>query len=372
MLVDRYNSMIKNTAELHDLDLTFLEKYFMTKTMQRLKGKGLFCGMDYVGIDAMRPIEKYTRLDHSKNVAYSAWSLSLDKSITLAGAFHDVGTLSFAHVNSFKKGQGLTQSDDELDVKSVLMNDSELLSFLKQDGININDVINYSKYPLLDKEIPALCLDRVDGILATCLFWAKTHNLKQITELYNMLCYFENLNGMCIDLNDERFTNFNGEIAISEQNGDADYEDFFKAINVYSKILLTKESRYLMQVFGLVLKFYEDKGIINEKDLFHLTEEEVINQILNSKYRYIWEDFINVDKVEYAKPNEEGLIIFSKPKIRQANPLCMGQMEVCEIDGISGEFYRELNDLREDIKLVDRFLVGNLDKRTVKVLSLYK
>ena len=45
-----------------------------------------------------------------------------------------------------------------------------------------------------------------------------------------MLGYFENLNGMNVDINNDRLKNFNGEIVIGETK-DAEYEDFFKAIN---------------------------------------------------------------------------------------------------------------------------------------------
>lgn len=366
MLLEKYNKMYKNNYAGP------LDKYFKTKTMQRLKGKGLFCGMDYVGVEMLRPREYYSRYDHSRNIGYAAWTLSEDLKCALTASFHDIGTLSFAHANSFKKGDALNQENDELDVKSVLLKDEEILTYLNEDGIKLNDVIDATKYPLIDKEIPALCLDRVDGILATCLFWAKTHNFKQIKELYYMLCYFENLNGMNIDLSSERLVNFNGEIVINEHHVDANYEDFFTAINVYSKILLSKESRYMMELLGLVLKFYEDMKIINESQLFHFSEQANIDRMLDSKYKNIWLDFISVDKVEYAKPNQEGLLLYSKPKIRQANPLCMGQMEVCEIDCISGDFYRELNDLNQAIELVSQPLVGNLNNETAKVLSKYK
>ena len=63
----------------------------MTKTLQRLKGKGLFCGMDYVNIDMIKPREYYSRFNHSMNVAYTAWKLSYDLKVTLTGLFHDVG-----------------------------------------------------------------------------------------------------------------------------------------------------------------------------------------------------------------------------------------------------------------------------------------
>ena len=122
----------------------------------------------------------------------------------------------------------------------------------------------------------------------------------------------------------------------------------------------------------MVLNYYEDNKIFNEQDLFYLSEDEIINRILDSKYKNVWLDFTTFDKIRYAKNNEQGLVVHSKPKIRQANPLVFGQMEVCEIDGISGDFYRELNDLNEEISLVSKPLIGNLSNSTVKVLYKYK
>ena len=365
MLVEKYNNLNKQNSN------PTLDKYFETKTLQRLKGKGLFCGMDYVGIDSLRPREYYSRYDHSKNVAYTAWKLSEDLKVALAGAFHDVGSLSFAHVNSFKKGDSLRQESDELNVWDVLLRDEELLYYLRSDGINLDDVIDCSRYPLIDKKIPALCLDRVDGILATCLFWAKTHSYEQIEKLYNMLTYFETLNGMTFDMTNERLLNFNGEIVISEYD-DIWYEDFFEAISIYSKLLLNKEDRYLMEILGLTLKYYEDIGIISEKDLFEMSEHEIISKILDSNYKDVLRDVLSLDKVDYAKDSDDGLVLISKPKIRQANPLCFGQMQVCDIYDITGMFYSELVDLSEAIKLTDIPIVGNLSKNTVKILSRYK
>lgn len=366
MLVEKYNELNKENTNI-DLD-----KYFKTKTLQNLQGKGQFCGMDYVGIKKLQPIENYTRLDHSKNTAYTASKLTDNLVIILAGALHDVGTLSFAHVNSFKKGDGLTQSKDELDIKTIILKDEELMTYLHEDHIKIDDVVDYSKYPLIDKEIPCLCLDRVDGILSTCLIWTHTHTFEKIKDLYYMLCYTDNLNGMAVDTFSPRFQNFNGEVFINEHFTNADYEDFFKAIHIYSKQLLSKESRYMMEVLGLTLNYYEDLGIVTEQDLFYLSEKEIIEKILDSKYKDVWIDVTTFDKVSYAKNLDEGLSFISKSKIRQANPLCMGQMTLCEIDSISGKFYRELNNLYRDISLTDKPITGNLSKQTVKTLSKYK
>lgn len=373
MLVEQYGQMTKEDADPR------LERYIKTKTMQRLQGKGVFCGMDYVNIEKLKPIEYYSRLEHSKNVAYSASSLYRDNreeffKIALAGLFHDVGTKSFAHANSFKTGDSLKQESDELDVKSVLLQDEELITYLMEDDIDIEDVIDYSKYPILDKPIPALCMDRLDGgILGTCLFWAHTHSFEEIKRLWALVGYLENTNGMCVDLSSERCRKFDGEMVLSEGENTADFEDFFKAINVYSSLLLSKESRYMMEVLGLALNYYEDMGVIDEHSLFYLSEQENIANILDSKYKDVWLDITSFDKVSYVSDINKGLTFVSKPKIRQCNPLIIsGHLNLCEIDGISGDFYRELNPIGKDIELTEIPISGNLSEYTVKTLSKYK
>ena len=364
MLLERYNKMMRENAPVN------LDRYAKTKTLQKLKGRGLFCGMDYVGIKELIPIVFYSRFYHSLNTAYTASKITDNLSVILAGLVHDVGTLDFSHVNSFKKGNQLKQDSDELDIKSIILRDEEFLEYLYEDRVDLDSIVFPEKYPLIDKEIPCLCLDRVEGgILATCLFWAHTHSFEEINDLYNMLCYIDNLNGMCVDTMNPRFQNFNGEVFINEHNSNADYEDFFRAINIYSEKLLSKESRYMMEILGLTLRFYEDMGVIYENVLFDLSEREVIDRIMNSRYKDIWVDVTNIESVKYG---ETGLSFISKPKIRQANPLCMGQMCLTEIDGISGTFYRELNNLWDSLEKLDKPITANLSNATVKTLEKYR
>ncbi len=373
MLVEQYGRMTKENADPR------LERYIQTRTMQRLQGKGVFCGMDYVNIQKLKPIEYYSRLEHSKNVAYTTSTIYRNEKeenlkVVLAGLFHDVGTKCFAHANSYKTGDILSQENDELDVKSILLKDEELITYLQEDGISIDDVVDYSKYPILDKPIPALCMDRLDGgILGTCLFWAHTHSFEEIKELWSMVGYLENTNGMCVDLSSERCRNFTGEMVLSEGEHTAYFEDFFQAIHVYSSLLLSKESRYMMEVLGLALNYYEDMGVIDERSLFYLSEQEIIANILNSEFRDVWLDITSFDQVYYAKDMNKGLTFVSKPKIRQCNPLIIdSHLNLCEIDGISGDFYRELNPIGELIRLTDRPINGNLSDYTVRTLSKYK
>jgi hypothetical protein len=123
----------------------------------------------------------------------------------------------------------------------------------------------------------------------------------------------------------------------------------------------------------MVLRYYEDIGIIDENDLFNLSEQQIIEKILNTNYSKVWKDFVGVDTVRYALPNQtKGLILYSQPKIRQASPLTLCCTYLCEIDGVSGDFYRELVRLDKAIENTYRPLVGNLNEDTAKVLSKYK
>lgn len=369
MLVEEYNALNKENYQGQ------LDKYFNTVSLQRLKGKGMFCGMDFVTLDKLKPREYYSRLDHSMNLGFTSAKLGYHGlKEQLSALFHDVGTYSFAHVNSFKKGQGLTQENDEMSVRNVLLQDEEILEYLYQDKINIDDVVDCSKYSLIDKPIPCLCLDRADGILSTCLIWAKTHSFDEIRNLYYMEAYVNNLNGMCFDVRSERLmdANTNGEMFLIENPDVVCYEDYFKSINVYSSILLSKESRYFMEVFGMILNYYQDLGLFSDSDLFYLSEQEIVDRILDSKYKSVWIDFINMSEIKYASNDDNGLVIVSHPKIRQSNPLVWGQMNLCEINDISGDFYRELNNLSDDIEDTYKPIVGNLSNSTVKILSKYK
>jgi len=69
----------------------------------------------------------------------------------------------------------------------VLLQDKELLEYLHDDRIKIDDVVSAKKYLLMGKKIPALCLDRVDGILEIFLFCQKMHSFEKIIIILRIL-----------------------------------------------------------------------------------------------------------------------------------------------------------------------------------------
>ena len=123
----------------------FLQKYLELPLLKRLEGVGLLCGTDWTKLYKNRFY--YSRLDHSVGVALIIWHFTQDKAQTIAGLLHDVSTPVFSHVSDFRKGDALTQTATESDNARLLRSNEALLSLLKKDGLSIDQVEDYHKYP---------------------------------------------------------------------------------------------------------------------------------------------------------------------------------------------------------------------------------
>lgn len=362
-LVEKYIELYKKGySEVFD-------KYLHTKTMQRLKGIGMYCGMDYVGINMLRPKNDYTRYDHSVVTCYGTYALTEDLIQALAALFHDSGTAPFSHVNSYKNGEGETQENDEEDVLTILKKDKELLEHLKNDKINLLDVCDASKYPIVDKERPALCMDRLDGILSTCLLCTGKLDFEYISELINMVVVFEQKDySWCYPMN-ERLESYNIEIGLNEMGSKLCYEDFFEAISIFGRMLQSKESRYAMTLLGDILKIMELEGIISGNEN---SETEIIKKMVNSKYKNLWLDFTKLSKVEEVDESTNGYVLTPKSKIRYTFPLVWDGTSPTDFFGISGELYDDYIKLQDQLDKIDIPLKGNLSEESEKILLKYK
>lgn len=121
-------------------------------------------------------------------------------------------------------------------------------------------VEKYNNFNVLDKYFETKTLQRLKGkglfcgmIMLKLIVWYLLNIildmiilkmllilLGEIESLYNMLTYFENLNGMCFDTSNERLRNFNGEIVLSENFG-AEYEIFLKLLTFIANYYLRKK-----------------------------------------------------------------------------------------------------------------------------------
>jgi len=242
----------------------FIDKYIQTPALQRLSRVSQFCGCDYTKIFECK--FWYSRLDHSIACALMAWNFTKDKIQTLAALMHDLGTPCFSHTIDYLMGDLVNQNSSEKSIYEMIMNSEELTLLLDADNIDVFEVCDLSKYPILENERPRLCIDRLDGVLHTGLVWCKFWDLEDIKKIYQHITIFENEDGI-------------EEIGFDSMDV-AQY--FYDGAHKYAMVLQKNEDKYVMQFISDILKILIDRNLLCIDDLYVMSEEEIINIIINT------------------------------------------------------------------------------------------
>lgn len=276
----------------------FLNKYLECPSLLRLKKVGYFCGMDYASKDIYDFKEFISRFDHSLDVALLTWKFTKDEKATLAGLFHDIATPCFSHVVDYMNKDYQNQESTEELTDVVIKNDKYLLECLREDGIDVNDVIDFKKYSIVDNDRPKLCADRLDGVILTGLFWTKDLNKKDVNKILSHLTTYNN------DQN---------ELELGFDN----YDVAKKVLEVSERIdeyCHSNEDNFMMELLAKMTKFAISNNTINYEDLY-VYDEEKIHKIFRSikntdfikdyfLFKYISKDEIPSLEMPYVKKRE--------------------------------------------------------------------
>jgi len=284
----------------------FLIKYLDSPSLLRLKKVGYFCGMDYASKDVYNFSEYISRYDHSLSVALLTYKLTKDKCATLAGLFHDIATPCFSHVIDYMNGDFEKQESTEEYTEHILSNDTYLKECLKQDNIDVYDIIHFKKHSIVDNDRPKLCADRIDGVILTGIGWTKNINKEDIEKIVN-------------------------DITISK-NEYNENEISFKSIDVATKVVQvsesidvychSKEDNYMMQLLAKITKIAIDENYISYEDLYSYNEEELFNLFKEKKVDELSKLLHNFKNITIQDiPNIE----LSNVKIRNLNPIVNGK-----------------------------------------------
>ncbi len=140
----------------HYVDEPVIRELILSKPVQRLKG------LEQYGFPRrFYPVDGYTRYEHSVGVMLLLRSLQTSLTQQAAGLLHDVSHTAFSHVTDsiFGSVDG-RNAQDERHMGFVLS--SELPQILSRHHLDAGKVADLEAHPLLDREMPDLCADRVD------------------------------------------------------------------------------------------------------------------------------------------------------------------------------------------------------------------
>lgn len=302
------NSIYNNYKKLiSDEDAyKFLDKYLNVPSLLRLKRISYFCGMDYASKDIYDFKEKLTRFDHSLTVALLTWRFTHDKSQTLAGLFHDIATPCFSHVIDYMNKDYKSQESTEEKTSEIILKDKLLRHYLEKDNIDINAVIDFKSYSIVDNNRPMLCADRLDGIILTGLGWTKRIDNNDVIKIINSLDIFLN--------EDEKL-----EIGFNDRDTALLTLNKSNEIDEYCH---SNEDNFMMELLADITRNAIIEKIIDYDDLYYLNENIVFDLIK----KYGSDNLLNKMYIfENIKKENIPLIKLENVKVRDLNPLVNGK-----------------------------------------------
>lgn len=305
--VDNINNELKQYFNiLCDNDYPdFIEKYIELPQMQRLSKIGQFCGCDYTKIFNIK--FWYSRLDHSIACALMTWNFTHDKTQTLIALFHDLGTPAFSHCVDYILGDHVNQESSEKDVYEILSSSDDFKYLFTIDEFDVNELNNIKKYTIVENNKPKLCVDRLDGVMHTCLIWIRFWNINDIEYVYKNIGVL---------------TNEYGEQEIGFLNKEA-CDKFFEGVYEYSIALQQNEDKYVMQFIADYMKEAVKKQYITLDELYIKSEENIINKVYNlnpDKWNRFRES--NLITRSEEKPENDVYYISFDCKKRYVVPIC--------------------------------------------------
>ena len=252
----------------------FLYECTETPIMKRLKHIGMNCGCEYTAFPRFADIAPYSRYDHSVGVALIVWHFTHDCKQAIAGLLHDANTPVFAHVIDFLHGDYLEQESTEAGTEMLIAGSAELQAVLKKYELTTEDVCDYHRYPIADNDPPLLSADRLEYTIGNSINYG--------------ICTAEDAQRFYSDLTIGTNEDRNEELMF--KNAPA-AEAFAEAALACSRIYVSDEDRYAMQMLSEVLSYAMEHRIIREDDL-HATEPEVIGKLLSDvRTASLWNDF---------------------------------------------------------------------------------
>ena len=239
----------------------FLLDYIHTPEMQKQAKISVTSGTIY---SKMFDEIWYSSLDHSVAVALIIWNFTKDKKQTLSGLFHDIATPVFKHCIDFMNGDHEKQESTEELTTQIIKNSKEIMALLNRDGITLEEVCDYHIYPIADNDTPKLSSDRLEYTLSNGLgVREKLWDLETVKEIFQDIEIQQNEEGI-------------------PELGFKHLELAEKFVNIMSKLsceYVNNKTKYSMQLIADIVKKMSEKKLITKKDLYTLSEKEVIEKI---------------------------------------------------------------------------------------------
>lgn len=293
----------------------FLRELAGTAPMRRLAGVGMNCGCEYTRFQRFRNLKPYSRWEHSMGAARIVWHFTADPVQSAAALFHDIATPTFAHSVDFLRGDALRQEATESGTAELIRGSEEICRILQRLEIPVDEVLDYHRYPIADNDAPRLSADRLEYTLGNL----QKYGLRP--PLFLRLCY----QALCVAENED------GEPELTFTDEAAAIGFGFDALRC-SRIYVSDEDRYAMQMLSELLRRALEREVLTERDLMG-TERDLIQKLkMDPVCAKEWKSFCALSELledEELAPPERRRVIMAKK--RYIDPLIRGKGRLSRI-----------------------------------------
>lgn len=321
----------------------FLIPFFDAKEIKRLHKVWQNCWSDYCKFFNYKQF--ISRLDHSVGVALIIYNFTKDPKQTLAWLFHDISHAVFWHSADFSKWDALTQSSSEIYVDYILENSEIISRELNNLWISLDEVRDYTIYPIADNHAPMLSSDRLEYTLATSFLRTYVWDIDKVSQVYNDIAIV---------------TNEIWEIELWFNNINLAKDFAILSVKNCSTQFSSYDAITQMAILWEILKLVVQKWYYTELDLYKITESEIIDFLTNSKDYYLnefWKFYTTFDKykIHDVKPDTENFVFSTVSKKRYIDPLVKTENWTIRISQLDNEISQLLINHKNSNK-IEKFI----------------
>ena len=304
-----------------------------SKAMQRLALVGMHCGCEYTAYPVYaRAAAPYSRLTHSRGVAAIVWHFTHALDQAAAGLMHDIATPAFAHAVDFLNGDHLRQESTEDRTRAMIAASDELMAILAENGLSLDAVADYHRYPIADNDSPRLSADRLEYTLgnAHLVFRCPEETIKAI---YDDLFIGENEDG-------------ESELCFAH----APQADAFTRLALQqSRWFVSDEDRFSMQALADLLRDALSRGLLTTDDLYtdeNLVVARLLSDPISAAY---WRDYRRIRGTKSGKTRPEDVYAVKvRAKKRSIDPLVQTKEGLKRFTAIRTDYAARLAAFRAD------------------------
>ena len=246
-----YNDMVYGLCEIKDMVFFELVNCLAMRRLKDISQAG-YC-RPFIGQ------ESFNRFEHSVGVYLLLSKFGASEEERLAGLIHDVSHSAFSHCIDYVLDEGCPKTQNHQDniFKDFVLN-TTIPDILKGYGYDHERILDESRFPLLEKELPNLCADRIDYIFRSALFLKGWWKSKEVLDILR-------------DLRQEE-----GYWFFSNQTEAAAFANLFYSIN--QSYFCGLPTALMFNSVGEVLRHALKRGYLKEEDLY-TTDQLVLNKI---------------------------------------------------------------------------------------------